>query len=105
MWWRRSNIRASLEPTTSELRERIEQLERRIEGEAQLRRLVVSLGSAVQDTPAIGDALEGFAIAMRTSQKRGRAGGIARAASARRLRERWPDGRYMSHKDWENIER
>jgi hypothetical protein len=105
MWWRPSYTLASLERTTSDLLERIQQLERRIECEAQLRRAAVAISAAAQAAPAIGAALEGFAAAMRTAQRRGRAGGVARAALAERLDERWPDGRYMSHEDWEQLER
>jgi hypothetical protein len=39
------------------------------------------------------------------SSKRGRAGGLARAIQALRLGERWPNGRFMAHEDWEQIER
>jgi len=37
--------------------------------------------------------------------KRGRAGGLARARQAADLGERWPSGRFMEHKEWEEIER
>jgi hypothetical protein len=42
---------------------------------------------------------------MRKPLKRGRAGGIARARQALLHHERWADGRYMAHNDWEGIER
>jgi len=96
----------------SELLERIQRLERehaglltRIEGEAALRRLASELSAVANVAPMLASALEGFASAMRRPLKRGRAGGLARAHQASRLRERWSDGRFMAHADWEEIER
>ncbi len=96
----------------SELLERIQRLEKehaelltRIEGEASLRRIAAEVAEAARAAPLLGDAFEGFASAMRRPLKRGRAGGLARARQASSLRERWSDGRYMAHADWEQIER
>jgi hypothetical protein len=96
----------------SELLGRIQRLEKehaelfaRIEGEAALRRIAAQVAEAAHTAPLLGDALEGFALAMRRPLKRGRAGGIARARQASMLRERWTDGRFMAHSDWEQIER
>lgn len=96
----------------SELLERVQQLEKkhaellaRIEDEAALRRIAAEVASAANAAPILGSALEGFASAMRRPVKRGRAGGLARARQASQLRERWSDGRYMAHADWEQIER
>lgn len=47
----------------------------------------------------------GEALAMRSSVRRGSAGGLARAHQALRLGERWLDGRFMAHSDWEQIKR
>ena len=112
MWRRRSNIISAFERTTSELRERIQQLEceqadlrARFEGETQLHRVTANIADAAQTALAIGLGIEYFAAAMRKPLRRGRAGGIARAVQARKLYERWTDGRYMSHEDWEEIER
>ena len=77
----------------------------RIKSEAALRRAVAATSEAAQTGATIGAAIEGFASAMRRPLKRGRAGGLARASQVSRLRERWPDGRYMTHSDWEQIER
>jgi hypothetical protein len=107
----------------SELSERIQRLEKehaellariaaeqadlraRIEGDAALRRIAAEVTAAAHAAPTLGSALEGFAAAMRRPLKRGRAGGLARARQASQLRERWSDGRYMAHADWEQIER
>jgi hypothetical protein len=103
---------SALEARVSEVTDRLQRLERehaqllaRIEGEAALRRVVAGAIEAAQTGAMIGAALEGFATAMRRPLKRGRAGGLARACQVSRLRERWPDGRYMTHSDWEQIQR
>jgi hypothetical protein len=93
----------------SELSERIQRLERenaslraRVEADA------LSVRSRAVETAAgavVGWAVESFARAMREPAKRGRVGGFARAHQASRLGERWSDGRFMSHSDWEQIER
>jgi hypothetical protein len=100
------------EARISEFTDRLQRLERdhaqliaRIEGESALRRAVAATSDAAQTGATIGAAIEGFASAMRRPLKRGRAGGLARASQVSRLRERWPDGRYMTHSDWEQIER
>jgi len=77
----------------------------RIEGEAALRRIAAQITAAANTAPVLASALEGFASAMRRPLKRGRTGGLARARQASQLRERWSDGRYMAHADWEQIER
>jgi hypothetical protein len=55
--------------------------------------------------PIIGAAIEQFAETMRAPLSRGRAGGLARARQAAALQERWPDGRYMSRWDSEEMDR
>src|SRR5208283_5378654 len=92
----------------SELSERIQRLEKehaellaRIDGEAALRRMVGEVTAAANAAPTLGSAIEGFASAMRRPLKRGSAGGLARARQALQLRERWSDGRFMAHADWE----
>lgn len=104
--------RSTLEAQVSEVTDRLQRLEQehaqllaRVEGEAGLRRMVAVASEAAQTGATIGAAIEGFAIAMRRPLKRGRAGGLARARQVLKLRERWPDGRYMTHGDWEQIER
>ena len=80
------------------------ELPSRLECETRLRRLTAGLTTAAQAGVPICE-LEGFAAAMRKPGVRGRAGGLARGALARRLNERWPDGRCMSHDDREEINR
>lgn len=94
-----------LEREHEQLRTRIEALETRLASEAALRTMAGELNKAAQAAPAIGGALERFALAMRSPLSSGRAGGLARAQQAATLEERWPDGRYMSHWDYEQIER
>lgn len=96
----------------SELMERIQRLEKEhaellalIEGDAALRLTVAQISVAASAAQVLGSALEGFASAMRRPFRRGRSGGLARARQASNLRERWSDGRYMAHSDWEQIER
>jgi hypothetical protein len=103
---------SALEARISEVTDRLQRLERdharllaRTEGEAALRRVVAGAIEAAQTGAMIGAAIEGFASAMRRPLKRGRAGGLARASQVSRLRERWPDGRYMTHSDWEQVAR
>lgn len=74
---------------TSDLLERIQRLESehaelrsRVEAERQLRILVAEIVGAAQVTPAIGEAIECFARAMRAPLPRGRAGGLARSRQA-----------------------
>ncbi len=81
------------------------ELRARIEGEGALRRTAAEVTAAAHAAPILGSAVEGFASAMRRPVKRGRAGGLARAHQASQLRERWLDGRYMEHEDWEQLER
>jgi hypothetical protein len=94
-----------LEREHEEMRARIEGLEQRLASEAALRAMAGALSRAAHAAPAIGGALERFALAMRSALSSGRAGGLARAQQAATLEERWPDGRYMSHWDYEQIER
>jgi hypothetical protein len=96
----------------SELLQRIQRLEKehaqllaRIEGEAALRRAGVEIAAAANEAAIVGLALDGFASAMRHPIARGRVGGLARARQAAVLRERWSNGQYMGHADWEQIER
>jgi hypothetical protein len=98
--------------TTSAPEQRIQRLERehaelrsRLEGERQLRILAAQIVGAAQTAPVIGSAVEKFAQAMRAPLARGRAGGLARARQGSRLGERWSDGRFMAHENWEQIER
>jgi len=53
----------------------------------------------------IGSEVDSFSTALETLPRRGRAGGLARARQASHLGERWSDGRFMAHADWEQIER
>jgi hypothetical protein len=80
------------------LLERIQRLEReqaalrsRLEGERQLRILAAQIVGAAQIAPLIGEAIEGFAQAMRARSQRGRPGGLARARRA----WRYFDGTFM----------
>jgi hypothetical protein len=98
MWLFRASERHALDDPTSELLERIQRLERehaelraRIEGERQLRILAAQIVGAAQIAPVIGEAIEGFAQAMRAPSPRGRAGGLARARGA----WRYFDGTFM----------
>jgi len=93
----------------SDLRERIQRLEME---NASLRVRVesdISQRHSATHTAAVGSivgwAMESFACAVRTPARRGRAGGLARAHRASRLGQRWSDGRFMAHEDWEQIER
>lgn len=104
--------RSTLEAQISEIRESLQRLKRdhaqllaRIDAEAALRRVVARAVQAAQTGATIGAVLEGFASAMRRPLRRGRAGGLARSTLASRIGERWPDGRFMAHADWEQIER
>lgn len=104
MMFRRSSLLAQL----SEMAARIQQLEQQhaelrasVESDRQLRALVAQIVGAAQIAPVVGEAFEEFAQAMRARQPRGRAG----AALASRIGERWHDGRFMAHADWEQIER
>jgi hypothetical protein len=63
------------------------------------------IGAAAQTGLLVGSAVESFATALRVPLKRGRAGGLARARQVSQLDERWSDGRFMAHEDWEQIER
>jgi len=103
---------SALEARVSEFTDRLQRLEQdharllaRIESENAMRRAVAGATAAAQTAAIVGAAIEGFASTMRRPLKRGRAGGLARASQVLRLRERWPDGRYMAHEDWEQIER
>src|SRR5271163_132215 len=103
---------SAIEARISEVTDRLQRLEHdhaqllaRIEAENAMRRAVAGATEAAQTAAIVGAAIEGFAGAMRRPLKRGRAGGLARARQVSRLRERWSDGRYMSHEDWEQIER
>lgn len=93
----------------SDLRERIQRLEMenaslraRVESDA-LQRHSATHTAAVGSI--VGWAIESFGRAVRTPARRGRAGGLARAQQASHLGERWSDGRFMGHEDWEQIER
>lgn len=104
--------RSAIEAQVSEISESLQRLQRdhaqllvHIDGEAALRRVIAGALHAAQNGATIGAALEGFASAMRRPLKRGHAGGLARASLASRIGERWPDGRFMAHSDWEQIER
>jgi hypothetical protein len=95
----------------SELAERLQRLERdhaqlqaRIEGHAALRVMIAQISAAARSAPILGSAVEAFATAMRRPLKLGRSGGLARARQASTLSERWPNGRFMSHGDWQSIE-
>jgi hypothetical protein len=103
---------STLEAQISEMSDRLQRFElehaqllARIEGDAALGRVLAGAVEAAQTGSVIGAALEGFASAMRRPFKRGRAGRLAPAALASRIGERWPDGRFMGHSDWEQIER
>ncbi|MGH9343212.1 MAG: hypothetical protein ACRD3Y_03590 [Bryobacteraceae bacterium] len=94
---RRQKLVTFVENTASELLSRIERLERenaqlaaRIEAEAELRAKVAAPPQPPDLPPP---------------PRRGRAGGLARIAQVQRFKERWPDGQFMAHEDWENIER
>ena len=89
MWLLNRTYIRTLDRTTSDLLERVQQLEReqaelraRLEGEHQLRILSAQIVGAAQIAPLIGEAVEQFAQAMRAPSPRGRAGGVARARSA-----------------------
>jgi len=89
MWLRMSRQRRRIEIATSDLRERIQRLERdqaelrsRLEGERQPRILAAQIVGAAQIAPVISEAVEKFAQAMRSPLPRGRAGGLARARTA-----------------------
>ena len=106
--------RSTPTPQLSELLERIQRLEKehaellaRIEGEAALRRIAAEVTAAAErGAQCIGSALRRLRIARcAVPLKRGRTGGLARARQASALRERWSDGRYMAHADWEEMER
>jgi hypothetical protein len=93
----------------SDFRERVQRLETenaslraRVESDA-LDRYSAAHTAAVGSI--VGWAIESFARAVRTPARRGRAGGLARAQQASDLGERWSDGRFMAHEDWEEIER
>lgn len=107
--------RSTLVALLSDMGERFQRLETkqaqllarvaRIEGDAALNRLAVEVNWAASTASTIGSAFEGFARAMRRPLKRGRVGDAARARLASRIGERWPEGRFMAHADWEQIER
>lgn len=97
---------------TSSLLSRIERLEAeharlsaQLDAERQLLRLGSNITAAAHAAPTIGAAIESFAQGLRAPVKRGRAGGKARAAQVRALDERYSDGRFMSHREWEEVER
>jgi len=52
-----------------------------------------------------GSAIESVVAATRVPLKRGRAGELARARQVSLLDERWSDGRFVAHEDWEQIDR
>jgi hypothetical protein len=97
----------------SNLRERIQRLESenaslraRFELDALQRQTAVRNEARNEAVGSIvGWAIESFAQAVRTPARRGRAGGLARAQQAFDLGQRWSDGRFMAHEDWEEIER
>lgn len=89
MWLLNASNRRRLDRATSDMLERIQQLERehaelraRVEGERQLRILTAQIVGAAQGAPIVGEAIERFAQAMRAPIPRGRVGGLARARSA-----------------------
>src|SRR5262249_15906123 len=101
-----------LSSTLQQQAERIKQLEclhlellARVEDGHAVSRFSAEVGSAANAALVLGAALECFAAAMRRPLGRGFAGGSARARQALLLHERWPNGRYMAHTDWEDIER
>jgi len=103
---------STLEAQITEMGDRLQRIElehgqllARIEGDAALGRVLAGAVEAAQTGSVIGAALEDFASAMRRPFKRGRAGGLASAALASRIGKRWPDGRFMGHSDWEQVER
>src|SRR5216684_1740213 len=91
--------------TTSELLARIQRLEEeqaqlraKLEGERQLGVLTAHIAAAAHTAPMIGAAIEGFALAIRSGVRRGRAGGLARASTA----WRHFDGTFMPESEkWE----
>jgi hypothetical protein len=98
MWLLDHSDRRTPDHATSDLLERIQRLEReqaelraRLEGERQLRILAAQIVGAAKAALFIGGAIEKFAQAMRSPLPRGRAGGLARASSARR----YFDGTFM----------
>ena len=91
MLFRKKQHDSTTEQTTSVMLERIQRLETglvelraRIEGDAQLRRLTAGLTTAAQASAPIGDALEGFAAAMRKPHVRGRTAGLRGPLSRQR---------------------
>jgi len=100
--------RKQLASTVERLAYRVQQLERkhaRIEASDALNRLTSQITGAAGTAFALGASFECFAAGLRSPLRRGRAGGLRRARQAALLQERWPDGRYMGHADWEEIER
>jgi hypothetical protein len=100
-----------LSATLQQQAERIKQLERQHSellarvGDGHVSRFSAEIASAAHTALAVGAALECFAAAMRRPLRRGLAGGSARARQVSHLGERWSDGRFMAHQDWEQIER
>lgn len=95
----------------SDLRKRIQRLEienaslrAEVEG-AALRTRAPRMTAAAEGSPIIGFAGEPLACSIHNSPRRGRAGGLARARQVSHLGERWSDGRFMAHTDWEQVER
>lgn len=103
--------RSAIAAQLSGFRERIQRLETE---NASLRAHIEAEATALRDSASqltaaagsfVGAAVESFARAMCKPAKPGRAGGLARARQASYLGERWSNGRFMAHEDWEQIER
>ena len=96
-----------LRHSTSALLARVQRLENehdslraRVESERQLRIFLEHIAAAARVGPVLGAAIEGFAQAMRAQLPpipRGRAGGLARAKTARR----YFDGTFMPESEKE----
>ena len=89
---------------TQRLEKEHSELFARIEGEAALRRIAVEVAEAARAAPLLGDRSK---ASRRQCVARSSAGARegSRARQASRLHERWSDGRYMTHAEWEQIER
>jgi len=106
MWLQRRNSAQSALALASESVARVQhlehefaQLQARLEGEREVRIFAANITSAGQAAPMIGTAIEYFARSMRRPERRGRAGGLARARRA----WRYLDGTFMPESEKEAV--